>query len=92
MTSTQSLAACAAADVTYERVQALVAASPQETLTLEYKSVYTQGLVKTVAAMGNSYGGLIVVGVLDSKQVAQDPTANRVVGVPGDCVTQIANG
>ncbi len=54
--------ACAAADVTWERVQSLVSQPQPESLTLEYKSAYTPGLVKTVAAMANSYGGLIVVG------------------------------
>jgi predicted HTH transcriptional regulator len=92
VTSTLSLTACAPADVTWDRVQGLVASSPHETLTLEYKSVYTPGLVKTVAAMANTYGGLVLVGVLDSKQVVQGHTADRIVGVSGETVTKIANG
>jgi predicted HTH transcriptional regulator len=47
-------------------VRALVAQAQPESLALEYKSTYASGLVKTVAAMANSYGGLILLGVADS--------------------------
>jgi hypothetical protein len=86
--SIQSLTACAAVDVTLERVRALVELGLPESLTLEYKSSYTSGLVKSVAAMANSYGGLILVGVVD----ARNTIADRVIGVSGETVTQIANG
>lgn len=92
MTSTHSLAAAAAADVTWERVRGLVDLAQPESLTLEYKSDYASGLVKTVAAMANSYGGIILVGVTDSRQVARNPTADRIVGVPGETTTKISEG
>lgn len=92
MTSVQSLAACAAGDVTWERVRALIDFDLPESVTLEYKSAYSASLVKTVAAMGNSYGGLVLVGVADAKQVAKDPGTDRVVGVSGETTTKIAEG
>ncbi|MFC0430040.1 helix-turn-helix domain-containing protein [Kutzneria buriramensis] len=92
MTSVQTLAACAAGDVTWERVRALVDLGLPESITLEYKSAYSPSLVKTVAAMANAYGGLVLVGVADAKQVAKDPSADRVVGVPGETTTKIAEG
>jgi hypothetical protein len=92
VTSVQSLAACAAGDVTWERVRALVDLGLPESITLEYKSTYSPSLVKTVAAMANAYGGLVLVGVADAKQVAKDPSADRVVGVPGETTTKIAEG
>lgn len=85
MTVFASLFACAAADVTYERVRALVEESPTESLTIEFKQAYSAGVPKSVAAMANSYGGLIVIGITDSGD-------DRVVGVSADTVTQVANG
>jgi len=78
---------CAAADVTVDRVRALIEQNPLESLTLEYKEKYSPSLVKSVAAMANSYGGLIVVGVTDKSH-----HDDRLVGVPEDAITQVANG
>jgi predicted HTH transcriptional regulator len=44
-------------------MRTLVAQNLPESLTLEYKEQYSSSLVETVAAMANSYGGLILVGV-----------------------------
>lgn len=85
VTSTMSLFACAAADVTLDRVEELVDQAPPESLTLEFKERYSQGVVKSVAAMANSYGGLILVGVTDR------PGPNRLVGVPDTAIVQVAN-
>ncbi|GLW74972.1 hypothetical protein Kpho02_72690 [Kitasatospora phosalacinea] len=75
---TTSLFAAAAADLTIERIRAFANQPEQvESLTLEFKREFSSSLVKTVAAMANSYGGLIMVGVLDK---AEDG-AERVVGV-----------
>lgn len=84
--STHSLFMCAAGDVTVDRVRALIEQGPPESLTLEFKEKYSPSLVKSVAAMANSYGGLILVGITD--KVAGD----RVVGVPEEAVTQVASG
>ena len=56
-----------------------------ESLTLEYKEKYSPSLVKSVAAMANSYGGLILVGVTDQ------PGPGRLAGVPEQALVQIVN-
>jgi hypothetical protein len=76
---------CPAADVTLARVSELVDQSLPESLTLEYKERFSSSLVTTVAAMANSYGGIILVGIVDSH------ANGRIVGVSESAVTQIAN-
>ena len=85
MTSTPSLFASASADVTLERVREMVGQDPPESLTLEFKREYSPGVVKSIAAMANSYGGLILIGVTDQ------PGPNRLVGVPDTAIVQVAN-
>jgi hypothetical protein len=85
VTTTMSLFACSPADVTLERVRELVGQDLPESLTLEYKEKYSPSLVKSVAAMANSYGGLILVGVTDQ------PGPGRLAGVPGQALVQIVN-
>lgn len=85
MTSTNSLFACAAVDVTLDLVRAFVSQDLPESMTLEYKERHSPELVTTVAAMANSYGGLILVGVTDQRQ------DNRLVGVQDTTVVQIVN-
>jgi Schlafen, AlbA_2 len=85
VTSVVSLFNSPAADVTLDRVRELVGQNLPESLTLEYKEAYSSGVITSVAAMGNSYGGLILVGVTDQQQ------ANRLVGVPEETVVQIVN-
>ncbi|WP_420712038.1 MULTISPECIES: helix-turn-helix domain-containing protein [unclassified Streptomyces] len=65
MTSAASLFASRPADVTLERIRELVAIGQPESLTLEYKEKYTPKVPVSVAAMANSYGGLILVGVTE---------------------------
>jgi hypothetical protein len=67
------------------RVRDLVGQDQPESLTLEYKERYSPSLVKSVAAMANTYGGLILVGVTDK------PGSGRLVGVPEQAVVQVAN-
>jgi hypothetical protein len=86
VTSTASLFACRAGDVTLERVRELVAVGQPESLTLEYKESYAQKIPDSVAAMANSYGGLILVGVTDSGG------SDRIKGVPEPTIVQIVNG
>jgi hypothetical protein len=75
---TNSLFASSAADLTVERIRALAARPDQvESLTLEFKREYSFGLVKTIAAMANTYGGMILVGINDKVE----PGVERVVGV-----------
>lgn len=86
MTSTASLFACRAGDVTLERVRELVAVGQPESLTLEYKESYAQKIPDSVAAMANSYGGLILVGVTDGGG------SDRIKGVPESTIVKIVNG
>lgn len=85
VTSSASLFSAPAADVTLDRVRGLVDQNLPESLTLEYKEAYSSSLVTTVAAMANSYGGIILVGVTDQQQ------PNRLPGVPDAAVVQIVN-
>lgn len=85
MVSTLSLLACARTEVTLDRVATLVGQAPSESLTLEYKEKFSPQLVKSVAAMGNTYGGLIIVGVTDR------PQDDRLVGAVAGTVEQIVN-
>ncbi len=86
MTSAASLFASRPADVTLERIRALVAIGQPESLTLEYKEKYTPKVPVSVAAMANSYGGLILVGVTERS------VDDRIIGVPEDTIVQIVNG
>lgn len=85
MTSTASLFACRAEDVTLERVRELVAVGQPESLTLEYKESYAQKIPDSAAAMANSYGGLILVGVTERN------VPDRITGVPESTIVQIVN-
>ena len=80
-----SLFACSPADVTLERVRELVGQDLAESLTLGYKEKYSPSVVKSVAAMANSYGGLILVGVTDQSG------PGRLAGVPEQALVQIVN-
>lgn len=85
VTSTTSLFSCPSSDVTLDRVRELVGQELPESLTLEYKEKFSSSLVSTVAAMANSYGGLILVGVSD------EPGEERLAGVGESAITQIIN-
>ncbi|MFB6838917.1 helix-turn-helix domain-containing protein [Streptomyces sp. NPDC056361] len=75
---TNSLFAASAADLTIDRIRALAARPDQvESLTLEFKQQYSKSLVTTIAAMANTYGGMILVGIADKAE----PGIERVVGV-----------
>ncbi|MFE4577436.1 AlbA family DNA-binding domain-containing protein [Streptomyces chartreusis] len=90
---TSSLFAASAADLTIEHIRA-VAARPEnvESLTLEFKREYSTSLLKTIAAMANTYGGLIMVGIVDQAE-ADKKGCERVVGVDAqDTIDRIASG
>jgi hypothetical protein len=65
-----------ATEITLARERQLTNQSPLESLKLEYKEMAGRTVVETVAAMANSYGGMIFVGVTDGSG------PNRLVGVP----------
>ncbi|UKL07437.1 AlbA family DNA-binding domain-containing protein [Streptomyces sp. NBU3104] len=85
-----SLFAASAADLTIERIRALAARPDQvESLTLEFKREYSKSMVKTIAAMANTYGGMILVGINDKVE----PGVERVVGVDAqEEIDKIASG
>ena len=85
MTSAASLFACRPEDVTLERVRELVAVGQPESLTLEYKENFAVKIPDSVAAMANSYGGLILVGVTERN------VGDRITGVPEPTVVQIVS-
>lgn len=78
MTSPFSLFACAASEVTLERVRELLDQTIPESLTLEYKRQKPQEVARSVAAMANSYGGIVLVGVADDRSLVGVPEAEQV--------------
>lgn len=60
------------ADLTIEHVRALAGRADQvESQTLEFKREYSSGLLKSIAAMADTYGGVILVGVSDAPSTAR---------------------
>jgi predicted HTH transcriptional regulator len=59
----------AASDVTIERVRAPVRQVGPESPTVEYKQQMAETIAKGVAALANTYGGLLLVGVADDRTV-----------------------
>jgi hypothetical protein len=57
VTSTILLLACAKGDVALDRIRVLVGQERSESFTLERKEKFSLSLVKSVAAMANTYGG-----------------------------------
>lgn len=84
------LFAASMADLTIERIRALVARPDQvESQTLEFKREYAPSLLKSIAAMANTYGGMILVGVNDRAADGED----RVVGADAQsALDQIVSG
>lgn len=62
-------------------VEALVSQGLRESLTLEFKETVTPRLPQSVAAMANSYGGLILVGITDGLEVKGVPVGTDVTVV-----------
>ncbi|GHB60683.1 hypothetical protein GCM10010306_062850 [Streptomyces umbrinus] len=85
-----SLFDASAADLTIERIRALAAQPDQmESLTPEFKREYSPSLVTTIAAMANTYGGMILVVVNDK----DEPGTERVIGVNAQqTIDQIVSG
>ncbi|WP_276941598.1 MULTISPECIES: helix-turn-helix domain-containing protein [Ferrimicrobium] len=85
MTSISTLFSCAVDDVTLERVLDLVNQGEPEGLTLEYKRQRTSKIAESVAAMANTYGGIILVGIADGTD------DQRLVGISEQEVTGVAS-
>jgi schlafen family protein len=66
---TQSLLYAAESDITIERVRALVRQIGPEAPTIEYKGQMAESIARGVAALANTYGGMLLVGVTDDRVV-----------------------
>jgi predicted HTH transcriptional regulator len=69
MTSTQTLLYAAASDVTLARVRALVQQVGPEMPTVEYKEKLAESVARGVAALANTYGGVMLIGVTDHRKI-----------------------
>lgn len=67
----------AASDATIERVRALVRQVGAESPTVEYKEQMCDTIGRGVAALGNTYGGLLLVGVTRGRQGEDDRDCRR---------------
>lgn len=69
VTLSQVLLHCDPSSVTIDQVRRLVALVGPEVPTVEYKADMSQTIAKAVAALANTYGGLVLVGVTDDRKV-----------------------
>ena len=83
MTSWHSLLACSQADVTIERIASLAATTGTEPLTVDFKEKADRRVADCVAAMANSFGGLVLVGITD--------TDRKIVGVKAETLAHVAD-
>ncbi|WP_433474936.1 AlbA family DNA-binding domain-containing protein [Spirillospora sp. CA-142024] len=66
--------------MTIDQIRRLVAMVGPESPTLEYKADMSTSIAKAVAALANTYGGLVLVGVTDDRKVTgvKEKTLERV--------------
>jgi predicted HTH transcriptional regulator len=88
VTSAQSLLHAAASDVTIERVRALVRQVGAESPTIEYKAQMCDTIARRVAALGNTYGGLLLVGVTDDR-IVRGVKEKTIESVADHCAAKI---
>ena len=88
MTSAQSLLYAAASDVTIERVRALVRQVGAESPTIESKEQMCDTIARGVAALGNTYGGLLLVGVTDDR-IVRGVKEKTIESVADHCAAKI---
>lgn len=65
----QALLHAAPTQVTMDRIRQLVKLVGPEAPTVEYKADMTQSIATAVAALANTYGGLVLVGVSDQRVI-----------------------
>jgi hypothetical protein len=88
VTSAQSLLYAAASEVTIERVRALVRQVGAESPTIEYKEQMCDTIARGVAALGNTYGGLLLVGVTDGR-IVRGVKEKTIESVADHCAAKI---
>ncbi|MFG2016898.1 AlbA family DNA-binding domain-containing protein [Actinomadura geliboluensis] len=66
--------------MTIDQIRRLVAMVGPESPTLEYKADMSTSIAKAVAALANTYGGLVLVGVTDDRKIigVKEKTLERV--------------
>ena len=84
VTNWQSLLYCARAEVTVERIRSLAAEIGTEPLTVDFKQSWTPRIAECAAAMANTYGGLIIVGITDKER--------EFVGVSREAIAHVVDG
>lgn len=89
MASTQSLLYAAESDVTIERVRALVKQVGPEAPTIEYKEQMAESIARGVAALANTYGGLLLVGVTDDARIVKGVKEKTIESVAEHCAAKI---
>ena len=88
VTSAQSLLYAAAPDVTIERVRALVRQVGAESPTIEYKEQMCDTIARGVAALGNTYGGLLLASVTDDR-IVRGVKEKTIESVADHCAAKI---
>jgi Schlafen, AlbA_2 len=86
--STQTLLYAAESDITIERIRALVKQVGPEVPTVEYKAQVADTIAEAVAGLANTYGGLLLVGVTDDRQV-RGVKEKRIEAVAEHCAANI---
>lgn len=85
MASIQALLHAAPSEVTFQRVQAVVQQTGPESIMIEYKETLKNAkegtVARAVAALANTYGGLVLIGVTDDR---------KIKGVPGKLIDAVA--
>lgn len=81
MASAQTLLYAAASDVTMARVRALIQQVGPESPTVEYKEKLAEGVARGIAALANTYGGIMLIGVTNDREI---------VGVKASVIDSVA--
>jgi predicted HTH transcriptional regulator len=88
VTSPQSLLYAAPSDITIDRVRALVKQIGPESPTIEYKEQMADTIARGVAALANTYGGLLLVGVTDGR-IVKGVKEKAIESVAEHCAAKI---
>ncbi|WP_189269790.1 AlbA family DNA-binding domain-containing protein [Streptomyces fuscichromogenes] len=89
MVSTLSLLHAAPSEFTIERVRALVNQVGPEAPTVEYKEQMADTVARGVAALANTYGGLLLIGVTDRTRDLKGVKEKTVDYVADHCYAKI---
>jgi predicted HTH transcriptional regulator len=84
MVSAQTLLYAAESDITIERIRTFVRLVGPENPTVEYKENFTEKIARGVAALGNTYGGVLLVGV-DDKRIVKGVNEKTIESVAEHC-------